>query len=111
MVSVRYSISYYEITLSLGLLMISIVTLSLFNLLVLLSPPRVLLVILELMPLPFSARSTMVWVVMMNVTLSMVFEQWGSEWVARLLGKLSQFQFRRGRRRVRTGKIYGIVEG
>ena len=67
--------------------------------------------ILELMPIPFSARSTMVWVVMMNVAVSMIFEQWGSKVVAGFIGKLSQIQIRRGRRRVRTGKIYGIVEG
>jgi cation-transporting ATPase 13A2 len=91
-----------------GWLMISMVTLTLFNMVVLLSPPQSLVVILELMPLPFSARRTLLVVTLVNMALSVVFEQWGSRGVAYVIGRM--MQLRRGRRRTKGGETYKAVE-
>ena len=92
-----------------GWLMISIMTLTVLNAAVLLSPPQQFIVILELMPLPFSARSRLLVVAMLNVVGSMVFEQGGSEIVGKIMGKFIAY-LRRGRRRWREGQGYKIVE-
>jgi len=84
-------------------------TLSLFSILVLMSPPQPIVVVLELMPLPTSARRTLLLVAAINVVSSVVFEKWGSGVVARIVGRLSLL--RKGRRRVRDGKAYKAVEG
>lgn len=89
--------------------MFSIVTLTLFNLLVLLYPPEPIRHILELMLLPFSARSSLLFAVIINIVLSMAFEEWGTKVVALGIGAL--FRLRRGRRRTREGKAYKAVEG
>jgi hypothetical protein len=91
-----------------GWLMFSMITLSLFNILVLLSPPQAAVVVLELMPLPASARSTLLLVVAINVVLSVIFEQMGSGVVAHMIGRL--LQLRHPRRRVRDGNAYKAVE-
>lgn len=79
------------------------------NILLLLTPPQTFLVILELMNLPFSARSTLLLAVAVNVLLSTIFEKWGTQVVAGALGLL--FELRRSRRRERDGKTYKAVEG
>jgi len=93
----------------LGWLMFSIVTLTLFNLLVLLCPPQPVRRILELMILPFSARTSLLFAVIFNIALSMAFEEWGTQVVAQAIGAL--FRLYRGRRRFREGKVYKAVEG
>ncbi|EPQ57568.1 Ca-transporting ATPase [Gloeophyllum trabeum ATCC 11539] len=92
-----------------GWLMSAVIGLSLFNILVLLRPPRFLSAILELMTLPFSARITLFLAVVLNVALSMTFEHWGTQFVAQAIGVVMQFF--KGHRRVREGKIYKAVEG
>jgi cation-transporting P-type ATPase 13A2 len=92
-----------------GWLMFSIVTLTLFNLLVLLHPPQSVRLILELVILPFSARTSLFFAAIFNVALSMAFEEWGTHIVALLIGAL--FRLRRGRRRIREGNAYKAVEG
>lgn len=89
--------------------MFSIVTLTLFNLLVLLHPPQSVRIVLELMILPFSARMSLFFAAIFNVALSMAFEEWGTHIVSQLIGAL--FRLRRGRRRIREGKAYKAVEG
>ena len=90
------------------LLMVSIGCLSLFNVLVLLFPPGPIAVILELMPLPYSARWTLLLAVVINVAISMAYERWGAQNVAVLIG--SAMRMRR-RWRTRDGKTYKAVEG
>ncbi|KAL7281025.1 hypothetical protein ACG7TL_004327 [Trametes sanguinea] len=91
-----------------GWFMVSMVCLSVFNLVVLLSPPGAIAKILELMALPLSARGTLLLAVVMNVLASMAFEQWGTQVVARVIGLF--FELRR-HHRVRDGKLYKAVEG
>ncbi|PIL34017.1 transporter [Ganoderma sinense ZZ0214-1] len=91
-----------------GWFMVSMVVLGLFNLLVLLDPPRPLVKLLELMHLPLAARATLLLTVAVNVVTSMAFESYGAQAVSRLIGLV--FDLRR-RHRVREGKIYKAVEG
>lgn len=88
--------------------MLSMVCLSVFNLLVLLSPPGAISQVLELMALPISARATLLLAVVMNVLASMAFEHWGTRVVAHVIGLF--FDLRR-QHRVRDGKLYKAVEG
>ncbi|KAH7925940.1 hypothetical protein BV22DRAFT_1112020 [Leucogyrophana mollusca] len=92
-----------------GWLMLAIITLSLFSLLVLLHPPKLLALILELMPIPFSARAWLVVFVGANVVLSLAFEQWATQVISQIIGVL--LNWRRGKRRFREGKAYKAVEG
>lgn len=91
----------------LGWLMTSISALSLFNVVVLLWPPQVVSDILNLMPLPFGARTTLLFAAMANVVVSIGYEQWGAQRIAGAVGAMSRW--RKGRRRVR--KAYKVVEG
>jgi cation-transporting ATPase 13A3/4/5 len=99
----------WQLTLVIGWLMFSIVTLTLFNLLVLLNPPQPVRRILELMILPFPARTSLLFAALLNVALSMAFEEWGTQIAAQAIGALERL--RRGRRRNREGKVYKAVEG
>ena len=72
-----------------GWLMLSVVTLSLFNVMVLVLPPQPVVVVLELMPLPKSGRGTLLSVVLVNVVLSTAFERWGSGIVASIVGRIT----------------------
>lgn len=92
----------------LALLMVSIGLLSIFNILVLLSPPGPIAALLELMPLPSSARLTLLFAVILNVGVSMAYERWGAQTVASLIGSLMKA---RRRWRTRDGKTYKAVEG
>jgi cation-transporting P-type ATPase 13A2 len=91
-----------------ALLMLSLVGLTLFNLLVLLRPPQALIVILELMPLPSSARTTLFGLVVINTIFSVMFERWGTGLITRLISALALL---RKKRRHRDGKMYKAVEG
>jgi len=90
-----------------GWLMSAICVLSLFSLLVLLSPPQVIAHILNLMSLIFSARLALLLAVMVNVAVSLGFEEWGAGWIAGGVGSLMKWW--RGRRRAK--KAYKVVEG
>ncbi|TFK54011.1 hypothetical protein OE88DRAFT_1624988 [Heliocybe sulcata] len=92
-----------------GWLMSALIGLSLFNVLVLLRPPSSISAILELMTLPFSARITLLIAVVVNIAVSMAFEQWGTQVVVQAVGAVMQLFG--GRRRIREGKIYKAVEG
>ncbi|KAI0697731.1 P-type ATPase [Cerioporus squamosus] len=91
-----------------GWFMLSMVCLCLFNVVVLLKPPTFVADLLELMPLPGSARATLLLAVVVNVLTSLAFEHYGTPAVSHVVGKL--FELRR-RHRVRDGKIYKTVEG
>lgn len=89
--------------------MMSLCVLSLFSTVVLLSPPQIIADILTLMPLPFPARVYILLVAVTNVVISLVFEQWGAQAVAVVVGKV--LRWRKPRRRVKEGKAYRAVEG
>lgn len=89
--------------------MLSLVGLTAFNLIVLLAPPRALIIVLELMRLPMDGRTTLLFAAAINVAASLAFEEWGTGVVASALGWIAQV--RKERRRVRDGKAYKAVEG
>ncbi|KAK0461196.1 uncharacterized protein EV420DRAFT_1530853 [Desarmillaria tabescens] len=91
------------------LLMLAIGVLSAFNLLVLLFPPAVLTDWLTLMVLPARARMVLLMAVVVNICVSLLFEQYGAQTVATVIGTVLGWQ--RGRRRERDGKVYKAVEG
>jgi cation-transporting ATPase 13A2 len=62
------------------------------------------------MILPFSARRSLLFAAIINVVLSMAFEEWGTQVVAQIIGALLS-RLRRGRRRMREGMAYKAVEG
>ncbi|KAA1476776.1 P-type ATPase [Dentipellis sp. KUC8613] len=91
-----------------GLLMLSLIALTLFNVLVLLAPPAAFMEVLQLMPLPFGARLTLLVAVVANVAASLAFERWGVEVVASVVGMCTGG--RDGRKRIRDGKAYKAIE-
>lgn len=87
--------------------MFSLIALTLFNGVVLLAPPHVISVILELMPVPFTARVALLWAVAINVLFSVAYERWGVHAVSHIVGLFVHDR----RRRTRDGKTYKAVEG
>lgn len=91
-----------------GLLMLSLVALSLFNVSVLLAPIRFISALLELVPIPISARLTLLWAAIINVAVSVGFERWIAQAVAEGVGMfMSQHE---GRRRIKDSRVYRAVE-
>ena len=72
--------------------MLTIGALSIFNVVLLLDPLRPLMVLLELMPLPLTARVTLMIAVVINVFFSSLFESYGTAVVARLFEILSSLR-------------------
>ena len=89
-----------------NLLMLSLIVLSSFNVLVLLAPPALFSAILELMPIPSSARFTLLGAVIINVALSLAFERWGAQGVANLVDMYLHTR----KRRIRDGKAYKAID-
>jgi len=89
--------------------MVSIIALSVFNVFVLLRPPKMLGLLLELMPIPFSARASLGAFVLVNIVVSLAFEEWATRLIARMIGAL--MKLRRERKRYLEGKAYKVVEG
>lgn len=84
--------------------------LSVFNVLVLLAPPKIMLDILTLMDLPIGSRYVLLVAAVVNVVVSLAFEEWGTQGVSTMIGATMKC-CGRGRRRVRDGKAYKAVEG
>ena len=89
--------------------MFSLVILGLINTVILLSPPKFAMILLELMRLPYSARTTLLAGVAMNIILSVTFEQWGAQYLAQIAGSLIKMY--QEHRRIRLGKAYKLVDG
>ena len=89
--------------------MVSITALSLMNLLVLLCPPKAFELILELLPIPFSARASLAGFILVNIVVSLAFEEWATQLIVKLVGAL--MKLRQEKRRYREGKAYKAVEG
>jgi cation-transporting P-type ATPase 13A2 len=91
-----------------GWLMVSLVALSLFNVSVLLVPTKFISALLELMPLPISARLTLLWAAIINVAVSVAFERWVAQLVADVVGVfVSQHE---SRRRIKDSRVYRAIE-
>lgn len=79
-----------------------------FNILILLAPPSAVANILTLMPLPVAGRYVLLVATVMNVGISMAFEEWGTPSVSTVIGLIMKW-WQRGRRRSR--EMYQVVEG
>jgi cation-transporting P-type ATPase 13A2 len=88
--------------------MLSLVALSLFNVSVLLAPIKLISALLELVPIPISARLTLLWAAVINVGVSVGFERWIAQVVADMVGMfMTQHE---GRRRVKDNRVYRAVD-
>ena len=91
-----------------GWLVFSLVVLGLINTVILLSPPKFAMILLELMMLPYSARTTLLVGVVANIIASVAFERWGTQYLAQIVGSLIKAY--REHRRIRLGKAYKLVD-
>lgn len=80
------------------------------NILVLLTPPHAVSNVLTLMPLPVAGRYVLLAAGLINVGISMAFEEWGTPAVSTAVGLMMRW-WQRGKRRTRDGKMYKVVEG
>ena len=88
--------------------MFSLLSLAGINLLILLAPPKLMTLALQLVDMPSSARMTLFLAVTVNVALSLTFEQWGVGVVSQVIEWL--LRLRRDRKRWREGQVYKRVE-
>ena len=86
--------------------MVAIGALLLFNLVALLAPPAPVSKLLGLVAVPMSGRLAMLVAVVINMGLSVAYEDWGAQRIAQVFGR-----WRGWRRRVQEGKVYKAVEG
>jgi len=89
--------------------MFSLAVLGLINTMILLLPPKFALILLELMVLPYSARTTLLVGVVMNIIFSVMFERWGVQYLAQIVGSLTKVY--QEHRRIRLEKAYKLVDG
>jgi len=89
--------------------MFSLAILGLINTVVLLSPPKFAVILLGLMMLPYSARTTLLVGVAVNIIVSVMFERWAVQYLAQIVGSLIKMY--QEHRRIRLGKAYKLVDG
>lgn len=85
--------------------MVSLVALSLFNVSVLLAPIKFISKLLELVPIPISARLILLWAAIINVAVSVGYERWIAQVVADVVGLFVSSQ-QDGRRRMKDSRVY-----
>lgn len=90
--------------------MLSLVALSLFNVSVSLAPIRFISALLELVPIPISARLTLVWAAIINVAVSVGYERWIAQVVADAVGMFVSAQQDSSRRRIKDNRVYRAVD-
>ena len=83
--------------------------LSICNILVLITPPHAVSEILTLMVLPVAGRYVLLVAAIINVGISMAFEEWGTPAVSTVIELMTRW-WQRGKRRTRDGKMYKVVE-
>jgi cation-transporting ATPase 13A2 len=89
--------------------MLSLVVLSLFNVSVLLAPIKLISGSLELVPIPISARLTLLWAAIINVAVSVGYERWIAQAVADAVGFLLASQ-QDSRRRIKDNRVYRAID-
>jgi len=89
--------------------MFSLAILGIINTVILLSPPKFAVILLELMILPFYARTALLAGVALNIIISVMFERWGVQYLAWIVGSLTKMY--QEHRRIRLGKAYKLVDG
>jgi len=92
-----------------GWLVFSLAILGLINTVILLLPPKFAVILLELMILPYSARTTLLIGVGVNIIFSVMFERWGVQYLAQIVGSLIKTY--REHRRIRLEKAYKLLDG
>lgn len=92
-----------------GLLMFSIISLTVFSVFVLLAPPEPLARLLDIMPIPAMARFTLLLAAVFNALLCAALERWAP--LAIVASRISGHLDAQGKRSVREGKLYKAVEG
>lgn len=91
--------------------MLSLVALSLFNVSVSLAPIRFISALLELVPIPISARLTLLWAAIINVVVSVGYERWIAQAVADVVGIfVSSLRQDSSRRRIKDNRVYRAVD-
>jgi cation-transporting P-type ATPase 13A2 len=91
--------------------MLSLVALSLFNVSVSLAPIRFISALLELVPIPISARLTLLWAAIINVVVSVGYERWIAQAVADVVGMfVSSLRQDSSRRRIKDNRVYRAVD-
>ncbi|KAI6046068.1 hypothetical protein EDC04DRAFT_2864955 [Pisolithus marmoratus] len=97
-----------------GWLMAFVVGLSLLNALILFRPPKFLVLVLELMQLPWDARLWLAVFVVINVALSVTFERWVGQAMSQLIRvSLSHYRERkryRGREGVQSSRRGVVID-
>ncbi len=88
--------------------MLALSIIGLLNVWMMLFPPKPLAILLELMAIPFVARATLAFVVVINIVFSTVYERWGSAIVADVVGLISEVV--RANVRSRGGNAYKPVD-
>lgn len=91
-------------------LMLSITVLTVFSTIVLLAPPQVAVLLLDIMPLPRDAKLALLGIAVLNVVLSLAFERWLQGILAKFIGLLMKLRGGATRRRTKEGKMYKAVE-
>lgn len=89
--------------------MLSLVALSLFNVSVLLAPIKLISGLLELVPIPISARLTLLWAAIINVAVSVGYERWIAQVVADAVGMILASQ-QDSRRRIKDNRVYRALD-
>lgn len=72
-------------------------------------PPDFLGRLLDIMPIPLSARFALLIAALLNAVLCLALERWAP--LAALVTYISKYAKTRRRRAVRDGKLYKAVEG
>lgn len=93
-----------------GWLILSVFLLTLFSIVVLLGSPHKVKSLLGLMTIPVTGRYTLLVAVVINVGLSMAFEEWGTQSVSTAIGSIMEWLQRRHWRRGDKA-AYKLVEG
>ena len=89
--------------------MFSIITLTIFSVLVLIAPPEPLARLLDIMTIPIMARFTILLAAAVNALFCGALEHWSL--LALVVSYISNYVGGRRKRSVRDGKLYSAVEG
>lgn len=92
-----------------GVLMFSIITLTMFSVLVLIAPPEPFARLLDIITIPIMARFTLLLAAAVNALLCDALERWSL--LALVVSHISSYVGGRKKRSVRDGKLYSAVEG
>lgn len=91
--------------------MLSLAALTMFNMLVLLSPPQAIVDLLTLMILPKDGRVKLLMAIAINMAVSITYEEFGALMVSGMVGHIIKWRKNNLKVRETDGKVYKAVEG